>query len=293
MSEEKPQSSLNTRYLKMPLAETPAVPRSTGPLDAGLPWVIELRVVGTASTIQTQVQDNMLIGRSDSQLKMVPQIDLTRFNAFNYGVSRRHAMITVRSERLFLKDLGSTNGTRLNGQLCQAHEEYRLRHGDEIMFGQLKLQLLFTVVPVSDARRSTSEAAPPALDIPLVGKGQHILIIEDDSEAGTVFRTALEQAGFTVTLVNNVAKALSVIFKQMPDAIIIDLMLPDMNGLDLLRFVRRQSTARRVPMIAISGATGGYQMNQALQAGADLFLGKPVAVEELVRALSTVMVLAR
>jgi two-component system KDP operon response regulator KdpE len=64
-------------------------------------------------------------------------------------------------------------------------------------------------------------------------------------------------------------------------------MLPDMNGLDLVRYVRKQHGQTHVPMLVVSGATGGFQMNRALEAGADVFLGKPVAVDELVQAVST------
>lgn len=58
-----------------------------------------------------------------------------------------------------------------------------------------------------------------------------------------------------------------------------------MNGDLLVRYVRKQKTPRHVPMLVVSDAKGGYQKNQALSAGADLFYGKPIAVEELVRAV--------
>jgi two-component system alkaline phosphatase synthesis response regulator PhoP len=125
------------------------------------------------------------------------------------------------------------------------------------------------------------------ITIPADGKGQHILVIEDDKDVGVVFCMALEKAGYVVTVVENVTKALGVVFQKMPDAIVLDLMLPDMNGLDLVRYVRKQHQQRRVPMLVVSGATGGFQMNQALEAGADAFLGKPVAVDELVKAVGT------
>jgi DNA-binding response OmpR family regulator len=117
------------------------------------------------------------------------------------------------------------------------------------------------------------------------GNGKRVLVIEDDHDVGNVFRMALEYAGYKVLLVNDVTKALGVVFQGMPDAIILDLMLPDMNGLDLVRYVRKQKTPKHIPMLVVSGAIGGFQMNQALAAGADAFMGKPVAVEELVQAV--------
>ena len=288
MKRELTNFTMNTRHLKVPVSSsTVAAPRATGPLDRSLPWVIELRIVGTASTVQTQVQDKMLIGRADAERKISPEIDLGPFRAFANGVSRQHAMILIKDERLYIKDLGSTNGSRLNGALCEPEQEYRLRHGDELTLGQLRLQILFAVVPVTEAKTQTTEMPVAPLTIPANGKGQHILVIEDDKDVGVVFRMALEKAGYIVTVVETVTKALAVVFQKMPDAIILDLMLPDMNGLDLVRYVRKQHQQRRVPMLVVSGATGGFQMNQALEAGADAFLGKPVAVDELVKAVST------
>jgi CheY-like chemotaxis protein len=287
MKREPSTITMNTRHLNLPASSAAPTQRVTGPLDRSLPWVIELRIVGTASTVQTQVQDQMLIGRTDTERKISPEIDLGPFRAFANGVSRKHAMILIKNERLYIKDLASTNGTRLNGALCEPEQEYRLRHGDELTLGQLRLQVLFAVVPVVEAKTQTNEVPSAPLNILSTGKGQHILVIEDDKDVGVVFRMALEKAGFVVTVVENVTKALGVVFQKMPDAIVLDLMLPDMNGLDLVRYVRKQHQQPRVPMLVVSGATGGFQMNQALEAGADAFLGKPVAVEELVKAVSS------
>jgi DNA-binding response OmpR family regulator len=84
-----------------------------------------------------------------------------------------------------------------------------------------------------------------------------------------------------------VSKALTAVFQNLPDLIILDLMLPDMNGLDLIRYIRKQHPDSRVPMLVVSGATGGFQMNRALEAGANGFLSKPVAVDELVNAVNS------
>ncbi len=278
---------MNTRNLQLPVEAAPAKPSETGPLDIRRPWVIEFRVVGTASTIHARVGDAMVIGRGDTSGGFAPEVDLTSFDAFTKGVSRKHALITVKDQRLMIRDLNSTNGTRLNNVLCKPGEEYRLRHGNDIMLGTLRLQVSFAVVPaVSDTQRLP--AVDQAKTHPIInGNGKRVLVIEDDHDIGNVFRSALEYAGYKVTLVNDVTKALGVIFQGMPDAIVLDLMVPDMNGLDLVRYVRKQKTPQHVPMLIVSGMTGGYQANQALAAGADSLLSKPVAVEELVHAVGS------
>lgn len=275
-----------TRNIPYIDSEPTAPARVTGPLDAVLPWVIEFRIVGTPSTLQVRVSELMMIGRPDTEKAVQPEVDLSPYGGQVLGVSRRHAAIVAKDARIAVKDLGSANGTRLNGYLLTPHQEYRLRHGDELRFGQLRVQVLFAVVPlVKDAQKVAAHT-----QIPKLGIGQQVLIVEDDSDVASVFSMILEQAGYKVLIMNNAVAALGYITQKLPDAIVLDLMLPDMNGLDLLRYVRKQeSNGKHVPLVVVSGATGGFQMNQALQAGADMFLGKPVGVDELMRAFSALM----
>ncbi len=281
-----------TRHLTLPpaLAGDPPA-RPTAPFEKALPWVIEFRMVGTSTLHQAQVRETMLIGRADVERDINPEIDLTPYNAGALGVSRRHAMIVVRETVLMIKDMGSTNGTRLNNVLLEPLKEVRLHHGDELTFGGLQIQLQYAVIPAEMTKKP--QTAPLTYDatIPTIGRGQRVLVIEDDENVGEVFQTALEVAGFKCTRVNSVTQGLGVVFQQMPDAIILDMMLSDMNALDLVRYVRKQNVdARRIPVLVVSSTNGGFYKSQAYQAGADVFMGKPIAVEELVRAVGTAMV---
>lgn len=286
MSSHEP-TSIQTRFLQLPATTVSApVTRQTGPLDKALPWVIEFRVVGTSSIIQAQVRDEMLIGRMDKERGILPDVDLTEYNAGLLGVSRQHAQIIVRNQQLWIRDMGSTNGTRLNHGVLEPLTEARLRHGDEVMMGGLHLQIQFAVVPAQQANKTHPSSMLHDLTIPTIGRGQRVLVIEDDFKVGEVFRSSLENAGFKVTLVQNTTQGLGIVFHQMPDAIIVDMMSADLNALDLVRYVRKQSNgAKRIPVVVVSSANGGFYKSQAYQAGADVFMGKPVAVEELVRAV--------
>ena len=75
----------------------------------------------------------------------------------------------------------------------------------------------------------------------------------------------------------------------MPDAIVFELVLPDMDGVDLVRYVRKDEKGKDVPMIAVSSATGGYIMKQATEAGVDVVLSKPVGVNEIIKALEAIV----
>ena len=249
-----PQPTAYTRHLTMPTPNVAATPSATGPLDQARPWVIEFRVVGTASVVQARVGDAMVLGRCDTASGFTPEVDLSSFDAFGKGVSRKHAIITVKEQRLMLRDLNSTNGTRLNNAVCAPGQEYRLRHGNELLLGQLHLQVSFAVVPsLTDTQRNFMPEKDPPKAV-ANGSGKRVLIIEDDQDVGNVFRMALELSGYKVTVVNDVTKALGFVFQGMPDAIVLDLMLPDLNGLDLVRYVRKQKTVRHVPLLVVSGS---------------------------------------
>ncbi|MDX2161225.1 MAG: response regulator [bacterium] len=283
---KSPAETAQTRYLAVPppqVTETETT-RPTQPFEQGLPWVLEFRVVGTSDTLQVQVRGTMLMGRADIDRNIFPEIDLTPYNAGVLGVSRRHAMITLQESALMLQDLGSTNGTYHNGRLLSPLAEVRLRHGDELMLGGLALQVQYSVVPAElDTKPATAPLTYDAT-IPNVGKGQHVLVIEDDDSVGEVFRRALTIAGFKTSLVHTVMQGLGLCFAQMPDAIILNVMLADMNALDLVRYVKKTAVTP-VPVIVLSPTNGGFYKNQAYAAGADLVLPKPVAVEDMVRSL--------
>jgi pSer/pThr/pTyr-binding forkhead associated (FHA) protein len=103
------------------------------------PWRI-LFHVGTENrtTVGLQVSAQMLVGRSDAGGDSVPDLDLSPLDGRRSGVSRRHALITYENETLFLTDLNSTNGTRINGFQLTPGRSYRLRDGDELEFGRIR-----------------------------------------------------------------------------------------------------------------------------------------------------------
>lgn len=273
-----------TRHLDMPDTEPyRPVRASTGPLQP-LPWVIEFRVVGTASTLQVQVKESMSLGRSDPANNIITNIDLGPYGGQAQGVSRQHALIMAQENRMKVKDLGSVNGTRLNGYVLMPHQEYRLMHGDELEIGRMKLQVRFAVVPTMGTAPLDSNVSEAP--IPKVGAGERVLVVEDDHDVGKVFQLALESAGFKVELAENAVQALSIVTKDLPAVMVVDLMLPDMNGLDLVRYIRKMEGGKNIRLVVCSGATGGFHISQAKDQGVESFLSKPVSVDDLVSAVA-------
>lgn len=109
-----------------------------------IPWRLLLQISGRShTTIGLDVKEQILLGRRDAHSGTQPDLDLVPYGAETLGVSRRHAQIIAHEQALYLQDLNSTNGTRLNGFTLEAEQGYRLHNGDEIELGQLKIVLRF------------------------------------------------------------------------------------------------------------------------------------------------------
>jgi hypothetical protein len=104
--------------------------------------VLHFRDVGTDPVILIP-QDETTMGRYDGTSPNVPTLDLTPFGAYEKGVSRMHAAFRKGEGMLNLVDLGSVNGTFLNGQRLIPNRPHMLRDGDEVKFGKLVCHIYF------------------------------------------------------------------------------------------------------------------------------------------------------
>ena len=105
--------------------------------------VILLMVEDEDEPIVVQVQHEVILGRITDQSEGAAFINLTPYGAMDRGVSRQHARLLREDDALYLLDLRSTNGTLLNGELLPTSVEWRVRDGDEITLGRLKVTIYF------------------------------------------------------------------------------------------------------------------------------------------------------
>lgn len=131
--------------------------------------MLRLEIEGSPEPVILEPKAEAIFGRRDPATGALPDIDLTPYAGYRMGVSRRHAAIRQSSEQsLELWDLGSSNGTYLNGQRLNAHRPYRLHNGDEIRLGQMMIRVSFESgggkKPAETAKREapaeTAAAAP-------------------------------------------------------------------------------------------------------------------------------------
>ncbi len=115
-----------------------------------------------------------------------------------------------------------------------------------------------------------------------------VLIIEDEKPIREMLRFALERAGYAVDEAGDAAAATSLISRQRPDLMLVDWMLPEVSGVNLVRALRRSEINRDIPVIMLTARGEEGDRVTGLEAGADDYMSKPVAIKELlarIRAL--------
>jgi hypothetical protein len=105
--------------------------------------VLRVEIEGGTTPMMVYPKNEIIMGRRDPNTGGMPDVDLTSYAGYRMGVSRRHAAIRLQEKQLNLSDLGSSNGTFLNGTRLNAHRPYQVRDGDEIRLGQMVLRVYF------------------------------------------------------------------------------------------------------------------------------------------------------
>jgi len=115
---------------------------------------------------------------------------------------------------------------------------------------------------------------------------KRILIIEDDADVLTVLGDLLKTHGFEEHLFSSGEKAMAVIEDILPDLVIMDLMMPEMNGFEICKKIRSMSKTHNIPMIAITGYDSVENRSRIFDAGIDDYLPKPFDVKMLLKKIS-------
>ncbi|HJS29961.1 MAG TPA: FHA domain-containing protein [Anaerolineales bacterium] len=106
------------------------------------PASFTLQVMDLGEIIALEGKEEFTLGRATEGQPLIPEIDLNAYNAYEQGVSRMHAMISIRGDRITITDLGSANGTWVNGDRVSPHTARVLNHGDLVTLGKFRLQAL-------------------------------------------------------------------------------------------------------------------------------------------------------
>ncbi|MCP4416045.1 MAG: response regulator [Chloroflexi bacterium] len=116
-----------------------------------------------------------------------------------------------------------------------------------------------------------------------------ILVVDDEHMTRNLLRLMLERSGFTVLEAENGTKALEMVEEHLPDVLLLDVMMPDMDGFTVCERVRNQRETAAIPIVLLSARTSTDFLQRGMDAGANRYLGKPVSRDKLVRVLNEVL----
>jgi hypothetical protein len=118
-------------------------------------------------------------------------------------------------------------------------------------------------------------------------RGVRVLAVDDEADMREYVSTLLQEAGATVMLASSAKETLTILLKTVPDILITDIGMPQIDGYTLLKQIRQLSAKQggQLPAIALTAYAGEYDQQQAKAAGFQLHLSKPIEPDHLVQAI--------
>ncbi len=117
--------------------------------------------------------------------------------------------------------------------------------------------------------------------------GERLLLVDDEDNLRSMLDAALRHTGFDVTAVSNGREALAVVGEVMPDVIVLDVMMPDLDGFEVCR--RLRSEGNRVPVLFLTAKDATDDKVRGLTLGGDDYMVKPFSLDELVARIDAVL----
>jgi two-component system phosphate regulon response regulator PhoB len=116
-----------------------------------------------------------------------------------------------------------------------------------------------------------------------------IVVIEDESDIGRTLEYNLKQAGYEVLLAETGRIGLSLVREHRPDLILLDVMLPDISGLEVCRTLRNEPLTRMTPIVMVTARTAETDRVVAFELGVDDYLTKPFSMRELLLRVRAIL----
>lgn len=159
-----------------------------------------------------------------------------------------------------------------------------LKRADDAMYVAKRAGRNMAFAGRSDAPGASRFVVDGAADLPApaTAAGVKVLVVDDESSNRALYRACLSQAGYDVCEAENGAAALVAAKTDPPDVIVMDVMMPQQDGLECTRRLRGAPESHDIPIIMLSALTGNEDILAGLEAGADEYVTKPVRPSELV-----------
>jgi two-component system sensor histidine kinase/response regulator len=116
-----------------------------------------------------------------------------------------------------------------------------------------------------------------------------ILVVDDNLDSTLILRSILENQGFTVRTANNGQDALGQLEREVPDVILLDVMMPEMSGFEVLERIRATHATSKVPVIMVTAKMQDEDVMTGYQVGADYYITKPCTAKQLLYGINLVL----
>jgi DNA-binding response OmpR family regulator len=118
---------------------------------------------------------------------------------------------------------------------------------------------------------------------------KQILVVDDEKGALILIGIMLERVGFSVLKAEDAKAALAVLSQTTPDLIILDVMMPGINGIELCKMLRERNDTRALPILILSARGDAESVVQGMEAGANDYLPKPILHHDLVSKVRAIL----
>jgi CheY-like chemotaxis protein len=112
-----------------------------------------------------------------------------------------------------------------------------------------------------------------------------VMIIEDEEDAAELFAEMMRVSGYRVVKTSKSAPAIEMMTAEKPDVILLDIMMPEISGLDILRQMRRDPALANIPVVVVTAKGMPADIKNGMEAGASTYLTKPVGFLDLKEAV--------
>ena len=133
----------------------------------------------------------------------------------------------------------------------------------------------------------STDKANEWLGAPTSSRRATVLIVDDNDDNLLLLSYALEEIGYATIQGSCGSDAIELATRHVPDLVLLDILLPDMNGMTVIRHLRRRPQMRQVPIIAVTALARPSERSKIIAAGFTAYISKPYMLDELYALISS------